>query len=131
MRRRRHPVVLRVFWAIVNPIAKVLAPVNPFWVILETTGSRSGVARRAPLATGPHDADGMWLFSVRGDDAAWVRNLQADPQVRLRRLLRWRSGRAEVLPFDEATFARFNAYARATHGFAVPNPLLVRVTYDR
>jgi hypothetical protein len=100
-------------------------------VILETIGCQSAITRRTPLATGPRDRDGMWLFSVRGDDAAWIRNLQAEPRVRLRRLLRWRTGRAEVLPFDPAVFARFNAYARATHGFAVPDPLLVRITYDR
>jgi deazaflavin-dependent oxidoreductase (nitroreductase family) len=122
-RRARHV----AFWRVVNPINRALVPVAPWWVLLETTGRRSGRLVRTPLARGPSEADRTWLISVHGTHADWVRNLQAKPSVRLRIRGRWRPGRASVRPYDPALAARFNRYARSGPRLVGIEPVLVEV----
>ena len=40
------------FWRVANPVALPLGGWMPFWVLLETTGHRSGRRRLTPLASG-------------------------------------------------------------------------------
>ncbi len=56
----------------------------------------------------------MTLLSVHGRRADWVRNIEAEPRVRLRRGLRWYNGVATVVDATEEELHRFNAYARTT-----------------
>src|SRR2546422_998551 len=74
-RRSRH----RIFWNIVNPPTRRLAGFAPWWVLLQTKGRRTGKPRTTPLARGPVDGDVVWLNSVHGRHAHWVRNLEATP----------------------------------------------------
>jgi deazaflavin-dependent oxidoreductase (nitroreductase family) len=89
---------------VVNPVAKGLfrlgVPV-PGTAILETTGRRSGQPRRTPVTDGL-DGETFWIVAEHGRRAAYVRNLQANPEVRVKVGRRWRSGTAEVLPDDDA-----------------------------
>jgi deazaflavin-dependent oxidoreductase (nitroreductase family) len=101
-----------VFWRLFNPIARWLAGVAPWWVVLETTGRRSGKARRVPLARGPVEGSTAWLISVHGSHAAFAKNIAANPRVRLKLRGRWRNGRAEVQRLDDDVLRRFSAYAR-------------------
>ena len=73
-----------VFWKLANPIARSLAGIAPWWVVLETNGRRSGKPRQVPLARGPIDDQTIWLVSVHGSHASFCRNIAADPKVRLR-----------------------------------------------
>lgn len=116
-----------VFWRLVNPLNRALVPVAPWWVVLETTGRRSGKARQTPLACGPLDGNVTWLISVHGRAAHWVRNAEANPNVRIRLRGGWREARASIHPFDPAIARRFNAYARARPRLMAIEPLLVRV----
>jgi len=79
-RRARH----RILWRLVNPPTRPLAGVAPWWVPLETRGRRTGLSRTTPLARGPVDGDVVWLASVHGRNADWVRNLEATPEVRIK-----------------------------------------------
>ena len=85
-----------------------LAP--PTYALLETTGRRSGRARQIPVANGL-DGDAFWLIAALGVRAQYVRNIRADPRVRVKarpaRLrdgvsMRWRSGTAQLMPDDDA-----------------------------
>jgi deazaflavin-dependent oxidoreductase (nitroreductase family) len=119
-----------MFWRLVNPPTRILAGVAPWWVLLETRGARTGKPRRTPLARGPIDGNVLWLISVHGRHAAWVRNLEATPVVRVRLAGRWHIGRASVQPYDEGVAQRFNAYARGGPRFLGIDPVLVRVELD-
>jgi deazaflavin-dependent oxidoreductase (nitroreductase family) len=108
VRRRRH---LRL-WRFANPCIRPLAGVMPWWVLLETTGCRSGAVRRTPLARGPRDDGMLWLIAVHGRRADWVRNIEATPLVRIKIGGRWHIGRASVQPYNVQIVRRFSAYAR-------------------
>lgn len=123
--RRR---LLLAWWRLVNPPTRVLAGIVPWWVLLETTGCRTGKRRVTPLATGPADGDAIWLLAVHGRRAGWVRNLEARPDVRVKHRGRWRDATATVHPMGAVPLDRFNAYARAGRLIA-DDPLLVRVSF--
>ena len=120
--------VLVGFWKLLNPLTRRLAGVAPWWVLVETTGRRSGRERRTPLAAGPVDEDGMWLIAVHGR-ASWVLNLQANAAVRVRHRGRWREGIAEIRPWDPAVTRRFNPYARSGPVLTSIDPVLVHITF--
>ena len=71
------------------------------WVILETTGRKSGLPRQSPVGARV-DGDTVWLVSAHGATAAYVKNIEANPRVRVNVRGRWRSGAAQLLPDDDA-----------------------------
>lgn len=121
--------IVRLFWRVVNPITRPLAGLAPWWVLVETTGRRTGRTRRTPLAAGPRDTTQMLVVAVHGMASAWVLNAAADPNVRLRHKGHWRTAEAEVLPWDAAVARTFNAYARSGQALTGRDPRLVRFTY--
>ena len=125
--RRR---IARVIWWLFNPLARSLAGIAPWWVVLETTGRRSGRPRQVPLARGPLDGNITWLISVHGERAAFARNIAADPRIRLRLRGRWREGTATVVDQDPAVLERFNNYARIGPRTLGIEPKLVRVELE-
>ena len=72
--------------------------------LLETTGRRTGRPVRTPVCDGLDGAT-FWLVAQRGRRAGWVRNIQADPRVRVKVRtgsgLVWRAGTAHILDDDE------------------------------
>jgi len=113
-------------------IANPLMRRNPFQTLLETTGRKSGQPRRTPL--GGRVVDGsFWFVSEFGDRSQYIRNIQADPRVRVRLRGRWRSGIAHLVPDDDArarltSLPRFNSFGVRTFG---TNLLTVRVDLDQ
>ncbi|MFC1442811.1 nitroreductase/quinone reductase family protein [Streptacidiphilus sp. N1-10] len=94
---------------IVNPVARRM----PGQVLLETTGRKSGLPRRTPVG-GRRIGDAFWLVSEYGDKSHYVRNIQADPQVRVRLKGVWHTGTAHLLPDDDVrarlrTLPRYNS----------------------
>jgi deazaflavin-dependent oxidoreductase (nitroreductase family) len=85
-----------VFNRLVKAAVRLGLP-TPSVVILETTGRRSGEPRRVPV-TRLLDGDTLWIVTEHGRRAAYVRNIEADPNVRVRVGRRWRSGTATILP---------------------------------
>ena len=79
-----------------------LAP--PGYALLETIGRKSGRPRHTPVGNGLV-GDTFWIVTEHGRQAGYVRNLMANPQVRLkvRRGLRylWIPGTARVLEDDD------------------------------
>jgi deazaflavin-dependent oxidoreductase (nitroreductase family) len=96
-------------------------------VLIETLGRRTGKPRTTPLARGPVDGKLVWLTSVHGRRADWVRNLEAAPHVRIKVSGRWHDAYATVHGYDEAAARRFNRYARSGPRTLGIDPVLVRV----
>jgi deazaflavin-dependent oxidoreductase (nitroreductase family) len=119
-----------VSWRLFNPIARSLAGVVPWWVVLETTGRRSGKARQVPLARGPVEGSTAWLISVHGSHATFARNIAANPRVRLKLRGRWRNGNAKVQPLDDGVLRRFSTYARLGPRTMGIEPKLIRVELE-
>jgi deazaflavin-dependent oxidoreductase (nitroreductase family) len=104
---------------IVNPPAKLLvwAGLVPGHVLLETRGRRTG--KRRVNVVGMH-ADGAagWIVAEQGRHAGYVRNLEADPEVRVRVGRRWRAARAQVVDDDDAE-RRLDTFGHRSHVSAV------------
>jgi RNA polymerase sigma-70 factor, ECF subfamily len=77
--------------------------------LLETTGRRSGKRRRTPVGNGLI-GDTFWLVSEHGRSAGYVRNIEANPRVRVRVGREWRAGTAHILLGDDP-FARLERVA--------------------
>jgi deazaflavin-dependent oxidoreductase (nitroreductase family) len=89
----------RVFNPLVLAAARAGLP-TPSVAILETIGRRSGQPRRVPV-TRMVEGDTLWIVTEHGRRAAYVLNIDANPRVRVRIGLRWRSGTARVLTGDD------------------------------
>ncbi|MEG3627310.1 nitroreductase family deazaflavin-dependent oxidoreductase [Streptomyces poriticola] len=79
-----------------NPVLRRL----PFQTLLETTGRSSGLPRRTPVG-GRRVGDSFWLVSEFGERSQYIRNIKADPRVRVRIRGRWHRGTARLLPDDD------------------------------
>jgi deazaflavin-dependent oxidoreductase (nitroreductase family) len=72
----------------------------PGWALLETTGRRSGRPRRVPLGDGLR-GNAFWIVTEHGWAADYVKNIQAEPRVRVKTHGRWRTGTARILSDDD------------------------------
>ncbi|ARP71677.1 DUF385 domain-containing protein [Streptomyces pluripotens] len=113
---RKHRMVTRFQRHLANPLNRRL----PFQTLLETTGRKSGRPRLTPVG-GRRAGDSFWIVSEFGFTSQYVRNIQADPQVRVRIAGRWHRGTAHLLPDDDAvsrlrTLPRFNSAAVRAFG---------------
>jgi len=112
-------------------VANPLMRRNPFQTLLETIGRTSGEPRQTPL--GGKLVDGQfWFVSEFGDKSQYVRNIQANPRVRVRLRGTWHSGTAHLLPDDDARarlrkLPQFNSFGVRAFG---DNLLTVRVDLD-
>jgi deazaflavin-dependent oxidoreductase (nitroreductase family) len=88
---------------VVNPMVRFglergIAPKTV--ALLETTGRRSGEPRRTPVGNGLR-GDTFWIVTEHGRRAAYVRNIEANPRVRVKVGRQWRTGTAHVLADDD------------------------------
>jgi deazaflavin-dependent oxidoreductase (nitroreductase family) len=100
--KRRLVTALQV--RVFNPPIHALAArgLAPSVALLETTGRRSGEPRRTPVTNGlERGTETFWIVAEHGRKAAYVRNIEADPRVRVRVGRRWRTGVAHVLDDDD------------------------------
>ena len=74
------------------------------FALLETTGRHTGRARQTPVG-GALEGSAYWLVAEHGAGCAYVKNLVADPEVRILIGRTWHPGTATLLPDDDA-FAR-------------------------
>jgi deazaflavin-dependent oxidoreductase (nitroreductase family) len=119
---------------LLNPLVRTAARAGlplPGLVILETTGRRSGRPRLTPVGKAL-DGDTLWVIAEHGRRAGYVRNIEANPRVRVRVGLRWRTGTARALPDDDWR-ARQRAMPRLNGAMVRlmgSEPMTVRVDLD-
>lgn len=104
---RKHRAVTAFQRRILNPVMRRI----PFQTALETTGRASGLPRRTPVG-GRRVGDSFWLVSEYGERSQYVRNILANPRVRVRLGGRWHKGTAHLLPDDDAV-ARLRTLPRS------------------
>jgi len=103
---RRQRLVNRVQRYVANPLMRNV----PMQTLLETVGRTSGKARRTPIG-GRKVGDQFWLVAEFGTNSQYVKNIQANPRVRVRVRGRWHTGTAQLLPEDDAR-ARLRSLSR-------------------
>jgi deazaflavin-dependent oxidoreductase (nitroreductase family) len=94
---RRQRIINTVQRYVANPLMRNV----PIQTVLETTGRSSGLPRRTPLG-GRKDGAQFWLVSEFGTNSQYVKNIQANPKVRVRVRGQWHTGTAHLLPDDDA-----------------------------
>ncbi|QHY98816.1 hypothetical protein SSPS47_27300 [Streptomyces sp. S4.7] len=97
---RYHEIKHRVVTAFQRRVANPLSSRLPGQILLETTGRTSGLPRRTPVG-GSRVGQEFWLVSEYGDKSQYVRNILADPRVRVRIKGTWHTGTAHPMPQDD------------------------------
>ena len=129
---------------VINPVVMLAHNLGfppPGDALLETTGRRTVRLVRTPVCD---DLDGevFWLVAQRGRRAGWVRNIQANPRVRVKARsgsgVVWRAGTARILDDDDPRerqrpIVRGNLARRLCVGASAAmgtDPLMVRIDLD-
>ena len=139
----RSRTIDRLQKSVINPLDKLafaLRPPPPGDALLETTGRRSGRPRVTPVCD-CLQGDAFWIVAQRGRDADYVKNIEANPRVRVKGSLSssaWRAGTAEILDDDDPTeririLGRGNRWRRLclqASASATTSPLSIRIDLD-
>jgi deazaflavin-dependent oxidoreductase (nitroreductase family) len=109
---------------VANPLMRLM----PFQTLLETTGRKSGEPRRTPVG-GSRVGDQFWFVSEFGEKSQYVKNIKANPNVRVRLNGRWHKGVAHLVPDDDPrerlkSLPQFNSFGVRTFGTSL---LTIRV----
>jgi deazaflavin-dependent oxidoreductase (nitroreductase family) len=132
---RKRKLVTSLQVRVLNPPIRALASrgLAPGVALLETTGRKSGEPRRTPVSNGlQRETNTFWIVAEMGRKAAYVRNIEADPRVRVRVRGRWRTGVARVLDGEDAharlrSISRLNALGVKALGTDL---LVIRIDLD-
>jgi len=132
---RKRKLVTAIQVKLLNPPIRALAQrgLAPGVALLETTGRKSGAPRRTPVSMGLERATNtFWIVAEMGRQAGYVRNIEANPRVRIRLRKGWREGTAHLLDGDDArarlkSISRLNAAGVRTMGTSL---LVVRIDLD-
>jgi len=140
MRRR----IDRLQRSLINPLDKLAfalrIPPPGGDAVLETTRRHTGRPRVTPACDGTQ-GDTFWIIALHGRNADYVRNIEANPRVRVKGSLAragWRTGTAHILDDDDPA-ERVRMHSRGNHWRRIclhtsaaiaPNPVTVRVELD-
>ncbi len=108
VRHAKRRVLRTITNRVVNPLVRPLVargPLDPGWALLETRGRRSGQPRVVPVGNGLR-GDTFWIVTEHGHHADYVRNIRADPRVRVKVGGRWRTGTAHITDDDPYALMR-------------------------
>jgi deazaflavin-dependent oxidoreductase (nitroreductase family) len=87
---------------LLNPPMRVLTYLGllPHYAVLETTGRRTGRARRTVVGIARQPDSVLWIVAEHGRRAGYVRNLDAEPNVRIHLARRWHRAAARLVDND-------------------------------
>jgi deazaflavin-dependent oxidoreductase (nitroreductase family) len=101
--------------------------------LLETTGRKSGQPRRTPIGNGLR-GEHFWIVTEHGHRAAYVKNIKANPRVRVKVGRSWHEGTAHILEDDDPR-ERMRMLGRTVNDALVravgTEQLVIRVDLDR
>src|SRR4051794_26761515 len=102
----RATTLARLQKSLINPLDKLAFALRippPGDALLETVGRRTGRPRVTPVCDG-REGETFWVVAQRGRSADYVRNIEANPRVRVKGSLSrtgWRTGTAHILDDDD------------------------------
>ena len=103
----KHRLVHALQKYLLNPPIKLLfalGVIPPGYALLETIGRKTGQPRRTPVGNGRVGRE-FWIVAEHGRQAAYVRNLEANPRVRVKvrdgLRMKWLTGSARILREDD------------------------------
>ena len=73
--------------------------------LLETIGRRTGEPRVTPVCDGLV-GETFWIITQRGRQSGYVKNIEANPHVRVKVRDEWRTGTAQILDDDDPSERR-------------------------
>lgn len=139
----RSRVIDRLQKSVINPLDRLafaLRTPPPGDALLETVGRRTGQPRVTPVCDCLEEST-FWIVAQRGRDADYVKNIEANPRVRVKGSLSnsaWRAGTADILDDDDPKeririLGRGNRWRRLclqASASATINPLTIRIDLD-
>jgi deazaflavin-dependent oxidoreductase (nitroreductase family) len=139
----RSRVIDRLQKSVINPLDRLafaLRTPPPGDALLETVGRRTGQPRVTPVCD-CLEGSTFWIVAQRGRDANYVKNIEANPRVRVKGSLSnsaWRAGTADILDDDDPKeririLGRGNRWRRLclqASASATINPLTIRIDLD-
>lgn len=120
---------------LVNPPALALARRGLLgdYVVLETIGRTSGRRRETPVGMKITGDEG-WMVSEHGRHSSYVKNIEADPRVRVKAGGEWRQGTANLLDGDDAIARLHTLWGRRGNTLPVraagTDLLSIRIDFD-
>ena len=103
----KHRIVHFLQKYLLNPPIKLLFAagiVRPGYALLETVGRKTRKPRRTPVGDGRVGTQ-FWIVAEHGRQSGYVRNIEANPRVRIKARDglrgRWYSGTAHILADDD------------------------------
>lgn len=139
----RSRVIDRLQKSVINPLDRLafaLRTPPPGDALLETVGRRTGQPRVTPVCD-CLEGSTFWIVAQRGRDADYVKNIEANPRVRVKGSLSnsaWRAVTADILDDDDPKeririLGRGNRWRRLclqASASATINPLTIRIDLD-
>lgn len=139
----RSRVIDRLQKSVINPLDRLafaLRTPPPGDALLETVGRRTGQPRVTPVCD-CLEGSTFWIVAQRGRDADYVKNIEANPRVRVKGSLSnsaWRAVTADILDDDDPKeririIGRGNRWRRLclqASASATINPLTIRIDLD-
>ncbi len=132
----KHRVSTAAGKLVANPLVKTLHRIGlpfPGTCILQTTGRKSGKPRRTPVGKGL-DGNVFWIVAEHGERASYVKNIRANPRVRVKCGWRWRAGSATALPEDDWRARQREPYMAKVNAALVrvmkTEPMTIRIDLD-
>lgn len=136
-------VIDRLQRSLINPLDKLafaLRTPPAGDALLETIGRRTGQPRVTPVCD-CFEGEIFWIVAQRGRSADYVRNIEANPRVRVKGSLSptgWRTGTADILDADDPVerariLSRGNRWRRLCLQASIKlstSPLTVRIDLD-
>jgi deazaflavin-dependent oxidoreductase (nitroreductase family) len=116
--KRRYEILLGRYT--LNPLIRGIFKLGltpPRTALVETIGRRSHQPRVVPVNY-VRDGQTIWLIAQHGEHAAWVRNFQAHPRIRVRLGRTWHTATATLRSEDDVR-ARIRTFARGPVGQAM------------
>ena len=119
---------------LVNPVVRRLhgIGITGGTALLETTGRKTHEPRRTPVGNGLR-GEAFWIVTEHGRHSAYVKNIEANPRVRVKVGRTWFAGTAHILD-DDDPMERIRWLGRRANDTAVrlvgTEHLVIRVDLD-